>query len=125
MSAARSTAQVYALKAAVMAGGEALDPRTTFEPGQPFSIALTDKTSPDSSAQVSYVPVNPADAKAVPFVLLIRPAGEVLSSSYPARYPALTSAAQWLPGRTQPITDALDGTSTSSAEMTAQGRILW
>jgi hypothetical protein len=40
LAPARQTAKVYALAAAAQAGGAALDPRTTFEPGQPASIAL-------------------------------------------------------------------------------------
>src|SRR5258708_35477584 len=38
---ARQTAKLYALTASAQAGGGALDPHTTFEPGQPSSIALS------------------------------------------------------------------------------------
>src|SRR5262249_44773362 len=40
-SGAKQIAKVYALAAAAQAGGAALDPRTTFEPGRPGSIALS------------------------------------------------------------------------------------
>src|SRR5215472_14295567 len=36
----RQTAQGYALEAADQGGGVALNPRSTFQPGQPFSLVL-------------------------------------------------------------------------------------
>src|SRR5438067_10111035 len=40
LTTTRHTAQVYALEAGVHASGPTLDARTTFQPGQPASIAL-------------------------------------------------------------------------------------
>src|SRR5713226_6026729 len=40
LDTANYAAQTYALEAAVQAGGNALDPRTTFQPGQLSSLTL-------------------------------------------------------------------------------------
>lgn len=128
LTAARGTAQMYALESAIQAAGDMLDPRTTFEPGQPFSIALTDKVAANHPTQLPYLTPEPADPDSVPFALLFQPGGKVLASSYPARYAAMTSAdqlAQSLPYHANSIAAALNGTPASSAVMTAQGRIVW
>src|SRR5262249_5136563 len=125
MTAARGTAELYAFEAAIQAEDGTLNPRTTFEPDKPFSIALSDKASANHPMQVSFLPENPSDPQSVTFALLILPEGRVLASSYPARYAPMSIAAQLLPDNAQAITDALGGVGASSAALTADGRIVW
>src|SRR5712692_4867119 len=48
MTAARGTAQFYALEAAVQANGTALDPHSTFQAGHPSSLAAPLEVSSNS-----------------------------------------------------------------------------
>src|SRR5205807_1718814 len=50
------------------------------------------------------------------FALLIAPNGQVLASSYPARYPASAPVAHELPAQAQFILNALAGRAASSVE---------
>ena len=81
---AKQTVHAYALEAAVNAGGTTLDPRSTFQPGVPSSIALPGDDSsqriPIISDGVSYIS-HPASSQAEAFALLIAPNGRVLASS--------------------------------------------
>ena len=49
-------AHIYALEAAVQANGDTLNPRSTFQPGQPASLVLT---GADSSQSVPYTVARP------------------------------------------------------------------
>ena len=125
LTTTRHTAQVYALEAAVKAGGTALDPHTTFQPGQPASIALeagnAKQTIPYIDTQVPYIDPRSPTPKLAAFALLIAPSGQVLASSYPARYPISTPVTRLLPGQVHFIFDALAGRSESMID--SQGRI--
>ncbi len=99
LTTARHTAQIYALEAAAQTSGSTLDARTTFQPGKPASIALPgggfvpggnpSSLVPYIDTQVPYIdPAHPAPKQVFGFALLIAPNGQVLASSYPARYPA-------------------------------------
>ena len=114
---AKQTAHAYALEAAVNAGGTTLDPRSTFQPGSPSSIALPGDDSsqriPLISDGVSYIS-GPASSQAVAFALLIAPNGRVLASSYPARYPISTPVAHLLPQQAFLISNALAAGSAGS-----------
>lgn len=108
---AKSTAQLYALEAAVQSGGNALDPRSTFQPGQPASLTL-----PESDTAV--------DPKSIAFVLLVAPNGQVLASSDPAHYPVSKLATQLLPTHAQMVRDALAGKPGNVVDVASQGRIV-
>ncbi len=125
ITAARGTAQLYALESAIQAGGNTLDPRTTFEPNQPFSIALADKASPNHPAQITYLATAASGSQEVTFALLLTPTGQVLASSYPARYPTQKPAADLLPEHAEAITGALTGVAANGARLTSQGRTVW
>ena len=126
LAVATQTAKLYALAAAAQAGGTALDPRTTFEPGQPSSIALSkDYFSGQNQGSIQYLNTRSPAMQDAAFALLITPDGRVLASSYPARYPVTTPVAQLLPKRSHPIMNALAGTPGSVVEQTAQGRIAY
>src|ERR1700686_3388544 len=86
MNTANHVAQVYALEAAVQAGGNALDPRTTFQAGQSSSLTL-----PAGDSTV--------DPKTIAVALLIAPNGQVLASSDPEQYPLAASATHLLPAQ--------------------------
>lgn len=120
LNAATHTAQVYALEASVQAEGAALDPRSTFQPGQPSSLALS---GADSSESVPYIDTHSSTPQMGAFTLLIAPNGQVLASSYPARYPVATPVAHLLPEQTQLILNALAGKAGSMVEITAQGHV--
>jgi serine phosphatase RsbU (regulator of sigma subunit) len=116
----KKAAQDYANVAAVQGGEVALDPNSTFQPGQPSSLVLPGK---DISEEVTYT-----EGRASPqlgeFALLIAPNDQILASSYPVIYPVSTSAAQLLPEQKQVILDALAGRGGSMIKNTAQGRII-
>lgn len=113
MDVAKNTAQVYALEAAVQGGGVALDPHTTFQPGQPSSLAVPEQPTSSSSSPAR-----------VAFVLLIAPTGQVLASSDPVHYPVATSAASLLPGKKQLILNTLAGIEGKNmVEITSEGHV--
>src|SRR2546421_1763775 len=82
---ARQTAQSYALEAANQGGGVALNPHSTFQPGQPFSLVLP---GGDVSQQTSYIEARSHAPQIGEFALLLTPNGQILASSYSARYPS-------------------------------------
>lgn len=124
IAGARQTAKLYALAAAAEAGGAALDPHTTFEPGQPSSIALSKDFFSNNNANIQYISTRSPGTQNTAFALLISPDGHVLASSYPARYPITTPVAQLLPGKSHLITNALAGVPGSAIDNTPQGRII-
>jgi NarL family two-component system sensor histidine kinase LiaS len=121
---ATETAQLYALAAAVQAGGPTLDSRTTLEPGRPASITLTDQNRPGGALAISYIAGTPPDPQDATFVLVIGPDGRVVASSFPARYPPGTAVAA-LPVQTAPVQAALVGTAGTAAIATGQGRVAY
>lgn len=119
LSTAEHTAEVYALEAAIQGNGIALDPHSTFQPGQPASL---NPSGDFSSNGVPYTDTQASPSQSVEFALLIAPDGRVLASSYPARYPVSTPAAQLLLPQQQLIHDALAGKAGNKIVMTEQGR---
>ncbi|TMD61573.1 MAG: HAMP domain-containing protein [Chloroflexi bacterium] len=124
---AKQTAHAYALQAAVYAGGTTLDPRSTFQPGSPSSIALPGDDSsqriPFISDGVSYISRS-APSQTVSFALLVAPNGRVLASSYPARYPVSTPVAHLLSKQAILISNALAGSAGNMVENTSQGHVV-
>lgn len=108
IDSANYAAQNYALEAAVQAGGTALDPRTTFQPGQLSSLIL-----PAGDKNL--------DPKTIALALLIAPNGQVLASSVPAKYPLSALATQLLPTQAQIIGNALAGKSGNTVEDSSKG----
>jgi len=121
LKAAQQIAYTYALEAAVQANGGNLDPRSTFQPGQPSSLVFP---GADPTESVPYIATRSSSLQTDVFVLLIAPDGQVLASSYPALYPASTPAAHLLPGQVQLIRDALAGKAGNMVAITAQGHVL-
>src|SRR6266568_1008620 len=118
LDTAKRTAQFYALKASIQAGRAALDPHSTFQPGQFSSLDLPGE---DSSEVVPYT--NTRSSTPQKFALLIAPNGQVFASSYPAQYPVSTPAARLLPDQKQLILNALAGQAGTMVVITTQGRV--
>ena len=110
-NSATGAAQYYALEAGLQANGNALNPATTFQQGQPFSLSLPPNVTTN----------NP---KTGIFALLITPNGQILASSDTNHYPVAATAVQLLPGQAQIIRKALTGKADNKVDVTAQGRIL-
>ena len=105
LNAADSSAQTYALEASVQGGGTALNPRTTFQPGQQYSLgAPTGFPSGNGSGNNTLTL-----SQVVQIALLIAPNGQVLASSSPSHYPVGANAAQLLPEQARLIQNALAG----------------
>jgi serine phosphatase RsbU (regulator of sigma subunit) len=118
---AQHIAHVYALEAAVQANGGNLNPRSTFQPGQPSSLVLQATDSPTS---IPYTTRRLSSSQTVAFALLIAPNDEVLASSYPALYPTSTLITRLLPDQAQLIRGALAGTARNNVVITPQGHVL-
>ena len=116
----KKTAQDYAKVAAAQAGGVALNPHSTFKPGQSSSLVLPGE---DVSEQVPYIKGS-STPQMGEFALLLAPNGQILASSYPVRYPVSASAAHLLPDQKQLILNALSGRGGSTITITAQGHII-
>ncbi|MDQ2714517.1 MAG: sensor histidine kinase [Chloroflexota bacterium] len=116
-------AQVYALVAAVQGKGSALDPHTTFQPGQPGTLVLPGTNSRQDIPAIPYINTRYPTTQAVTFALLIEPSGQILASSYPDRYPIEVPASTVVPGSTHLINQALAGTAASAIYGTAAGQV--
>ena len=116
----KKTAQDYAKVAAAQAGGVALNPHSTFKPGQSSSLVLPGE---DVSEQVPYIKGS-STPQMGEFALLLAPNGQILASSYPVRYHVSASAAHLLPDQKQLILNALSGRGGSTITITAQGHII-
>jgi two-component system, NarL family, sensor histidine kinase LiaS len=108
---ANEMAQKYALLAADQGQGVALDPHTTFLPGQPMTLTI-----PNTSWSMGGIPyTHTMKNQPTAFVVLITPHGKVLASSYPSRYPNQASIGTLFPGQMKVIDDALHGISGSGS----------
>lgn len=115
------SAALYAMAAKAQSDGTTLDPRTTFEPGQPASIALTQADFSQSGGVAYLTAPLPADQSPA-FALVIAPDGRVLASSFPTRYPAGAVMAQLLPNSAQLVAKALAGAAGTDQYDTSNGR---
>jgi serine phosphatase RsbU (regulator of sigma subunit) len=118
---AKQIAAVYALAAAARSDENGLDPQTTFEPGRPGSIALS-QADFGEPGNIQYIATPGPAAQDPEFVLLVAPDGRVLASSFPARYPVATAAAQLLPSSVQSVLNGLAGVPGTSNYDSARGR---
>jgi NarL family two-component system sensor histidine kinase LiaS len=120
VSAMRRQAQTYAMVAAYQVQGAALDPRTSFVPGQAHSIAVA---NPDALSQVvsaPYIATGSRDTSSATLALLVAPDGRVLASSYPARFPSGVALTALAPVPAHAIRQALAGrASTGTAPSSA------
>ena len=111
----------YAYAASLQSDGLVLNPRSTFLPGQPYSLAPPGDRVPGENARRTFGLINTT----IPYIternpaepplavgLLIAPGGRVVASSYPTRYPTNTTFALLLPHQSVAIAQALRGIST-------------
>lgn len=128
---AMQAARQYAFVAALQAQGTNLNSQTTFRPGQPDSLlplpddgsALLPKAVP---ATIPYTSAAVPDMQPLMFGLLIAPDGQIVTSSYPDRFPNQTPASAHLPNQIDAITNALTrGVSAGETEMTPAGLATW
>jgi NarL family two-component system sensor histidine kinase LiaS len=110
-------AETYAMLAALQSTDTALDPRTTFIPGQTHTIALADQSNLDSEVAAPYVATTrSADPTSVAIALLISPGGGVVSASYPSLYPAGIPVSRLTSVQRQAIDQALLGQPSRGKE---------
>ena len=128
---ALQVARQYAFVAALQVNGTGLNPQSTFRPGQ--SDSLLPFPDEDSSlfphavaATIPYTSTLLPESHPVEFGLLIAPNEDILTSSYPSRYPNQTPTSRLLPNRIGAITNALtSGAAASDTEMTPAGLTAW
>lgn len=110
----------YAYAASLQSDGLTLNPRSTFQPGQAYTLLPLGNSAPGENAQrtfnldnliVPYVVSSNPNLSPAEFALLIAPDGRVVASSYPARYPANTPFSVLFPHQVAPVAQALQGTS--------------
>jgi signal transduction histidine kinase len=109
-------AQAYALVAGLQAQGMALDPQTSFMPGQAHTIALPGQENQVYNVFAPYISTTTPDPTAVTIALLIAPDGRVVASSYPSRYSAGMTVAALLPEQRSAIRQALAGKASMGTE---------
>lgn len=113
----------YALEASRIAQGEALNPQSTFQPHQAGTLALRGNESEPAIFNIQYTSLRYPDAQQKAFALLIGLNGQIVASSYPARYPLATSFTTLPPDRDNGIAFALSGTAWSGISSTPAGRV--
>ncbi|HEX5504121.1 MAG TPA: SpoIIE family protein phosphatase [Thermomicrobiales bacterium] len=121
LTPARQTAALYALAAEARTAGAALDPRLTFAPGQPASLALAPDDGPAAGA-IPYIAPGAAARTGAAFAVLVTPDGAVLASSDPARYSPLAASRALLPGASALILHALAGAPGGAKVPAASGQ---
>jgi serine phosphatase RsbU (regulator of sigma subunit) len=125
MARAGQAARIYALQAAVLAEGDALNEDTTFQPGQPASVSMRQAGDPPQLSNLELnVPYIPPGSPAPPrptFALLVDPAGQVVASSFPDRIPHGADVAEALPEDRALIESALEGNSDGAVKEDPQG----
>ena len=110
----------YAYAASLQSDGLALNPRSTFQSGQAYTLLPGNSAPGEHERRTSFSDnlVIPYTTDANPnhspeeFALLIAPNGRIMASSYPARYPANTPfSSLFLPQQVTAVAQALQGTS--------------
>src|SRR5579883_3362773 len=115
---AKQVAQHYVLIASLKAKTDALDPQSTFQEGQPGTLALPGQTTSPDTGAVPYITAQASGTQILAVALLIAPDGSILASSYPQRYPLHALASSLLVGKGSLIARALMGTEGSGQETT-------
>lgn len=119
-SLGQKTGVQYAYTASLQSDGLKLNPHSTFQPGQAYTLLPPGNSVPGEKGQrtflldnliIPYVASRNPTLSPAEFALLIAPDGRVVASSYPARYPANTPFALLFPQQVAPVAQALQGTS--------------
>lgn len=112
----RRQAQTYALIAGYQAQGTALDPSTSFIPGQPHTIAVAYPDTQNRTVFAPYIASESPDPTSVAIALLIAPDGRLVASSYPSRYPSGIADSALMPAQARAIDQALAGHASTGTE---------
>ncbi|HLV99338.1 MAG TPA: sensor histidine kinase [Ktedonobacterales bacterium] len=124
-------ARQYAFVAALQANGASLNSQSTFRPGETDSLLPMpdDGTSllPKAvAATIPYTSTLVPETQPLAVGLLIAPDGDILTSSYPDRFPSQSPASTYLPNEASAITTALrNGAAASNTEMIPAGLAAW
>ena len=110
----------YAYAASLQSDGLVLNPRSTFLPGQPYSLAPPGGRVPGENARhtfglinltIPYITERNPTEPLLAIALLVGPDGRVVASSYPTRYPGNTLFSLLLPHQSVAVAQALHGIS--------------
>jgi two-component system, NarL family, sensor histidine kinase LiaS len=116
----QKTSVQYAYAASLQSDGLQLNPRSTFQPGQIYTLLPPGTSAPGQHARrtffldtlvIPYVPDANPHPSPEEFALLIAPDGRIMASSYPARYPANTAFSAPFPQQVASVAQAYQGTS--------------
>jgi NarL family two-component system sensor histidine kinase LiaS len=111
----------YAYAASLQSNGLVLNPRTTFQPGQPYSLMPLGTRTHGENARLTFDLSN----YTIPFIaesnpaqpppaigMVIAPNGRIVASSYPAHYSTNMLFSQLLPHQSAAVDQAMSGIST-------------
>jgi signal transduction histidine kinase len=110
----------YAYAASVQSNGLVLNPRTTFQPGQPYSLMPLGTRAPGENARRTFDLTNYTfpyveesnPAQPPPAIgLVIAPNGRIVAGSYPTQYPTNMPFTQLLPRQSAAVAQAMHGNS--------------
>ncbi|MBA2677996.1 MAG: HAMP domain-containing protein [Ktedonobacteraceae bacterium] len=113
----------YALEASRLAQGETLNPQSTFQPHQAGSLVIRGNGFEPATHNIQYTSQRYPDTQQEAFALLISPNGQIVASSYPARYPLAIFSTTLPSDRDEAIAFALSGTLSSGVSSTPAGRV--
>lgn len=120
LNAIQRQAQTYAMVAAYQARGEALDPQTSFIPGNAHTIALANPDNQNHEVFAHYIATTSPDPNSITIALLVATNGRVVASSYPSRFAPGTAISSLSPVQTRAIDQALAGrTSRGTGEISS------
>jgi NarL family two-component system sensor histidine kinase LiaS len=119
----KKVAVQYALETSLLAQGEALNPQSTFQPHQAGTLALPESGSGPLMVDIQYTTRLYPDTQREAFALLVAPNGQIVASSYPARYPLARFFTILPSDRDNALAFALSGTASSGISSTAAGRV--
>ncbi len=106
-------AQVYAFEAELQANRSALNPQTTFQPGQPGTLQAPHG---NNFVRIFYTNTRASGASQSAFALLIAPTAQIVASSSSGQYPITAPVSALLPQSMPAITNALAGRAASGIE---------
>jgi two-component system, NarL family, sensor histidine kinase LiaS len=116
-------AETYAMMASLQSSGGALDPGTSFIPGQAHSIAVAYQDNPDANVFAPYITSASPDPTSVAIALLTLPNAHLAASSYPSRYPTGMPVSALSMEQRQAIDQALSGQASTGTEELASVRL--
>jgi signal transduction histidine kinase len=115
-TAIQRQAHTYAEIAGYQAQGEALDPHTNFLPEQPHTIAVAYQENQGPEVSAPYIATTSLDPTSVIIAVLVKSDGRLLTSSYPAHYPAGMPVSALTLTQSEAVDRALAGQASTGVE---------